>query len=89
MDGTAEQGRRAAVGKVPRVKRNARWEELSAGRRRVVVVASAIELALTALALVDLSRRPKALVRGPKRRWAVVCFVQPVGPIAYLLFGRR
>jgi hypothetical protein len=55
----------------------------------VVVVASAIELALTALALVDLSRRPKALVRGPKRRWAVACFVQPVGPIAYLLFGRR
>ena len=41
------------------------------------------------VALVDLARRPKALVRGSKRRWALVCFVQPVGPIAYLAFGRR
>ena len=78
-----------AVGKVERVKRNPRWEELSAAKRRAIVVASAIELALTAVALVDLARRPKALVRGPKRRWALVCFVQPVGPITYLVFGRR
>ncbi len=78
-----------AVGKVARVKRTRSWEELSAWERRAIVVAASIELALTAVALVDLARRPTGLVRGPKRRWAAVCFVQPVGPIAYLAFGRR
>lgn len=71
------------------MKRDPRWEDMSAGKRRAVVVASAIEVVLTGVALVDLARRPKALVRGPKRRWALVCFVQPIGPIAYLAFGRR
>jgi hypothetical protein len=71
------------------VKQDQRWEDLSAGKRRAVVVASAIEVVLTGVALVDLARRPKALVRGSKRRWAMVCFVQPIGPIAYLAFGRR
>jgi hypothetical protein len=28
-------------------------------------------------------------VRGPKGLWALGCFVQPVGPIAYLTLGRR
>jgi hypothetical protein len=71
------------------VKQDQRWEDLSAGKRRAVVVASAIEVVLTGVALVDLARRPKALVRGSKRRRAMVCFVQPIGPIAYLAFGRR
>jgi Phospholipase_D-nuclease N-terminal len=78
-----------AVGKVARVKRTRSWEELSTWERRAIVVAASIELALTTVALVDLARRPTGLVRGPKLRWAVVCFVQPVGPIAYLAFGRR
>jgi hypothetical protein len=28
-------------------------------------------------------------LRGPKQLWLVGCFVQPVGPIAYLALGRR
>lgn len=65
------------------------WREMSPTRRKIVVAASAIELALTAIALNDLRRRPAGLVRGPKRMWSALCLVQPVGPIAYLLFGRR
>ncbi len=78
-----------AVGKVARVKRTRRWEELSVWERRAIVAAASIELVLTTVALVDLARRPTGQVRGPKLRWAAVCFVQPVGPIAYLAFGRR
>ena len=62
---------------------------MSPTQRKVVGVASAIEIVLLAFALVDLRRRPAGRVRGSKRLWASVCFVQPVGPIAYLLFGRR
>jgi hypothetical protein len=52
-------------------------------------VAVSVELALTATALVDLARRPRDLVRGPKALWFLGCFVQPVGPIAYLTIGAR
>ncbi len=49
----------------------------------------AVEVALTTTALVDLARRPGTQVRGPKLAWALACFVQPVGPMAYLALGRR
>lgn len=68
-------------------KRN--WNELSPTARKVVVVAGLAELALTTYAQVDLTRRDKALVRGPKPLWRLVTMVQPVGPIAYLVAGRR
>lgn len=66
-----------------------RWEDLSQGQRTAVVVGAAVELVLTAVALNDLARRPASQVRGPKALWAMGCFVQPVGPIAYLLVARR
>jgi hypothetical protein len=66
-----------------------KWEDLSPGQKAAILVAASVELALTATALVDLARRPRELVRGPKPLWALGCFVQPVGPIAYLALGRR
>jgi hypothetical protein len=53
-----------------------------------IVALASVELALTATALVDLARRPADQVRGPKALWALGCFVQPVGPVAYLAIGR-
>lgn len=71
------------------MKQVLQWNELSAGQRSAVSVAASVELALTATALVQLIRRPAAQVRGHKALWALACFVQPVGPIAFLLFGIR
>jgi hypothetical protein len=71
------------------MKRGKRWDELSRRQQVTVVVASTVEVVLTTVALIDLARRPSRLVRGSKRGWAMACFVQPVGPIAYLAFGRR
>ncbi|HEX6335596.1 MAG TPA: PLD nuclease N-terminal domain-containing protein [Jiangellaceae bacterium] len=65
------------------------WSDLSRTQQRTVIVGGAVEVALTAVALVDLARRPAGQVRGPKLLWAAACFVQPVGPISYLLVGRR
>lgn len=65
------------------------WSDLTPQQRSLIVVGSAVELALTTIALVDLTRRPSAQVRGPKPLWVMGCFVQPVGPVAYLAFGRR
>ncbi|MGZ4448121.1 MAG: PLDc N-terminal domain-containing protein [Nocardioides sp.] len=41
------------------------------------------------MALRDLARRPAAAVRGPRAAWAASFVVQPFGPLAYLVAGRR
>lgn len=68
---------------------NKKWSDLTPSQQRTIVVLGAVELVLTAMALVDLARRPREQVRGPKAFWAMASVVQPVGPIAYLALGRR
>lgn len=65
------------------------WSDLSPNAQKGIVVAGVAEVVLTTIALRDLKRRPTAQVRGPKALWVALCAVQPVGPIAYLLAGRR
>ena len=66
-----------------------RWADFTRAQRVAIVAAGAAEIVLTAAALRDLARRPAGRVRGPKPMWVLGCLVQPVGPIAYLLVGRR
>ncbi|BFU45600.1 PLDc N-terminal domain-containing protein [Krasilnikovia sp. MM14-A1004] len=65
------------------------WADLSYRQRTAVLVLASVEAVLTAAAAADLARRPRASVRGPKVLWWPVLFVQPVGPVAYLGWGRR
>ena len=65
------------------------WSDLSITQQRLIVVGGLVEAVLTAVALRDLRRRPADQVRGPKPAWFLASFVQPVGPLAYLLLGRR
>lgn len=69
--------------------RSLSWRDMSPTQRAVVVVLSPIELAMTVAAAVDLRRRPQQQVRGPKALWWLAIFVQPVGPVAYLGWGRH
>jgi len=48
-----------------------------------------VRLGLLVAALVDIYRRPATQIRGRKRLWVAVSFVNFVGPISYFLFGRR
>lgn len=66
---------------------NKRWSDLSERQQTMILVGVSIELSLTVTALVDLARRPGEQVRGRKLWWALGCFVQPVGPIIYLVAG--
>lgn len=68
---------------------NRKWSELSTGQRRGVVISGVVQVALLVAALVDIRRRPQEEIRGNKRVWALVSFVNFVGPIAYFAFGRR
>ena len=66
-----------------------RWSDLTPGQRRAVYVVGAIETIATAAAWRDLAKRPAEDVRGPKLVWRLASFVQPVGPLAYFVVGRR
>jgi Phospholipase_D-nuclease N-terminal len=66
-----------------------RWSDLTRTQQRLIIALAVVETAFTATALVDLARRPARQVRGPKQLWLLGCFVQPVGPLAYLALGRR
>ena len=71
------------------MKEKKKWEDLTQRQRALILAGGAVELAITTVALVDLARRPKRMVRGRKRFWLLGFAVQPFGPIAYLAFGRR
>jgi Phospholipase_D-nuclease N-terminal len=66
-----------------------RWNELPRWQQAGIVALAAAEIVLTATAAVDLVRRPRRDVRGPKALWALGFGVQPFGPVTYLLVGRR
>lgn len=66
-----------------------KWSDLTTGQQRAVYVAGVAETIVTVAALRDLGRRPASAVRGPKMLWRLASFVQPVGPLTYLVVGRR
>jgi hypothetical protein len=83
--GNRLQGQR----KKPASKAKKKWSELSPARKARIVVQLAIQCSLTAWTLWDLNHRPASQINGDKRWWMLGAFVQPFGPIAYLLFGRK
>jgi hypothetical protein len=65
------------------------WSDFSPTQRKAVVAAAVAELALTTWAARDLRGRPAGAIRGPKALWAAAFAVQPFGPLAYVVVGRR
>jgi hypothetical protein len=68
---------------------NKKWSELSGRSRKLITVTGVIEVALLVATLADIKRRPADQVRGSRRLWTALAFVNIIGPIAYFAFGRR
>jgi hypothetical protein len=66
-----------------------KWSELSTPAKVAVVALAAVEAVLTTIAARDLHSRTQAQVKGPRWLWRLALFVQPFGPVGYLLVGRR
>ena len=66
-----------------------RWSDLSTGQRRAIIGAGTAQIGLLVAALTDIRRRPARQIRGSKRLWTAVSFVNTIGPIAYFVLGRR
>jgi hypothetical protein len=65
------------------------WKELSEGQKARIVLQIVAQVALLVWALWDIRHRPDDRIKGSKRIWTLLAFAQPVGPVAYLLFGRK
>jgi hypothetical protein len=70
-------------------RRNKKWSELSRGQQRAILGAGAVQVTLQAAALWDLRHRSDSELRGSRRWWIVASFVNYLGPIAYVVVGRR
>jgi hypothetical protein len=66
-----------------------RWSSTPPWLRAGTLILGALEIVATTVAVVDLVRRPRTQVRGPKALWWAGLPVQPFGPLAYLALGRR
>ena len=71
------------------LRKKKRWSDFSRRQQQAIVLGAIAELAMTTIAVADLTRRPATQLRGAKPLWLVTFVVQPIGPILYLLVGRR
>ncbi len=62
---------------------------VSSIRRIMAVIQFMIQAALLLTALADITRRPAEEINGDKRRWFAFLFTPYIGPISYLMFGRK
>jgi hypothetical protein len=65
------------------------WAEMTRKERKLVLVIGSAQVICISAALLDLRRRPVAKMRGSKRLWTPIVFVNFIGPLAYYLFGIR
>jgi len=66
-----------------------KWSERSKRSRRLIVATGVVEVVLLVATLIDIKRRPAGQIKGSKRMWTALAFINIVGPIAYFAFGRR
>ncbi len=66
-----------------------KWSERSRCSRTLIVAAGVVEAVLLVATLIDIKRRPADQIKGSKRMWTALAFVNIVGPIAYFTCGRR
>jgi hypothetical protein len=66
-----------------------RWADLSTGQKMAVIVLGTIQMGLLVAALLDLAHRTPEEVRGDRRMWAGIVFINWFGPLAYFTIGRK
>lgn len=64
------------------------WNDISVVSRWRIVILGIVQLALQFVAIRDLIKRPAINIRGSKGAWAAASFINFLGPVAYLAFGR-
>jgi hypothetical protein len=66
-----------------------RWADLSSDQKVAVVILGTVQVGLLMAALWDLAHRSADEVRGDRRIWAALVFINWIGPLAYFAVGRK
>lgn len=66
-----------------------RWDDLSDCQKVGIAILATIQVGLLAVALWDLAHRSADEVRGDRRMWAGLVFINWIGPLAYFTIGRK
>ncbi|KQQ81480.1 hypothetical protein OVA06_13630 [Pseudarthrobacter sp. SL88] len=65
------------------------WKEMSPSSKAGTIIVAIVQLSLLVAAQRDISKRPAALINGPKGAWRAASFINFVGPMGYFIFGRK
>jgi hypothetical protein len=65
------------------------WKNLSGPKKVGSIVAAVVQFTLLGLALWDLRHRRPEEIKGPKRMWQALVFINYIGPLSYFLVGRK
>lgn len=71
------------------MRQKKKWKDFKPWQKASAILMGIIQVSLLIAALVDIRRRPAEQIRGRKSLWAMVAFVNYVGPISYFIFGRK
>lgn len=63
--------------------------ELTTAQLVLVIVLGTVQLGLMLIGLITLFRTPAERLTAPRIVWVLVCLVQFVGPIVFLVVGRK
>jgi hypothetical protein len=67
----------------------AEWLDLPTEFRFTAIAAVVVDVTAKIITWRSLIRRPVEKVRGPKWAWVVVSLINGVGPLSYLVLGRK
>jgi hypothetical protein len=81
--------KQGAVSIMSYLSKNKKWSELSTATKVRIVLLGVIQVSLMVAALMDIRKRPAEQIKGSKKMWTALAFVNWVGPIAYFVIGRK
>ncbi|TNB74549.1 hypothetical protein FHJ30_04970 [Arthrobacter sp. BB-1] len=65
------------------------WKEMSPSAKAGTIVVGIVQMSLLVAAQRDISKRPAAMINGPKAAWRAASFINFIGPMGYFIFGRK
>lgn len=65
------------------------WKEMPPSAKAGTILVGIVQISLLVAAQRDISKRPAALINGPKAAWRAASFINFIGPMGYFIFGRK
>ncbi len=69
------------------MQKRKQWQDFTPTQQKGMVAVGVVQVLLVA-ALWDIWHRPEDEIRGDRRMWTPISFVNIVGPLSYFIFGR-